>query len=177
MAWQDEMVIILRHMIDDVGDTPTYSDSRLEELILSCALKVKVDVGNFKQVYSFNIQEITLTPDPTAEATRDDDFIALVTLKAACIIGISELKAAAGKGIRIKEGRTELDFTGTARTRETLVEGKNSYCNMYKDALDNFRINGAGGVGKAILGPFAGESTQFLTRYYSAVDYYRNYRR
>ena len=37
MAWQDEIIEIVRVLIGDMSDCPTYSDERLERTILVCA--------------------------------------------------------------------------------------------------------------------------------------------
>jgi hypothetical protein len=172
------MVTIVRHMIDDLSATPTYSDSRLETLILISALQVKEDIENFAQVYTIDIEAVTLSPDPTNTATRDDSFIALVTLKAACTLCINAFKEAAGQSIRIKEGRSEIDFRDSAGHRKDLVEGEQSYCSMYQRAVSNYLRNSSGGVGHAILGPFAGEATQHrFGGYYFSPNYLRIERR
>lgn len=153
------MVVILRHMIGDLDDSPTYSDNRLQELLLSSAIMVEVDVGGFaKQEYDINVASLTLTPDPTASATRDIDFIALVTLKAACRLAYSELRSASTQGIRVKDGRSELDLRDRIKGHQAMVDGEEGSCKRYDKAVLQYRV-GTGGVGKAILGPFSGEST------------------
>ena len=41
MAWQDDMVTMLRTIVDDSGSNPMYSDSRLEEGIVVAANLMK----------------------------------------------------------------------------------------------------------------------------------------
>jgi hypothetical protein len=82
-TWQNEMVRIVRHLVDDL-DAATYSDSRLEETVLVSAQMVQLQV-TFDKTYTVDVDELLLTPDPTA-ATRDNAFINLVCLKTACII-------------------------------------------------------------------------------------------
>ena len=48
MAWQNEMVVVLRHIIDDLDSTNyRFSDSRLEETILASTYILQADVEFF----------------------------------------------------------------------------------------------------------------------------------
>ena len=89
MAWQDTMVIMLRVVIDDMGSNPTYSDSRLEEILVVSAKLTKKDV-DFANDYTIGVTDSTITPDPVS--TSDNAFVNLVTLKAACLVANSEFK-------------------------------------------------------------------------------------
>ena len=45
MAWQNEMVLVLRHIIDDLDpNNYTFSDARLEETILASTYLIQVDM-------------------------------------------------------------------------------------------------------------------------------------
>ena len=170
MAWDTEMVTMLRYMIDDVDATQKYSDSRLQTLIVITATQVNYDVGAFSQTYTYNIATPSISPDPTDSSNRDDDFITLVTLKAACTISLSEFRDAARKGISFKQGRSSIDTKGMVSGYKDLIDGPNSWCNMYKKALDEYKIGYAGasgGPGRSIMGPFAGDATSFIQGYYN----------
>src|SRR5688500_1020862 len=106
-----EIVIGIRHLIDDYTEPYTYSDARLEELIILTALQIKTEV-TFQQDYTVDLDAMTLSPNPTASATRDENFIVLVALKAACILARSEAKKAAGQAISWKQKDSAVDRRG-----------------------------------------------------------------
>ena len=64
MAWQDSMVQMLRVVIFDLETTPTYSDSRLEEMLVASAHLVTQDI-DFSTNYTVDILSQSITPDPT----------------------------------------------------------------------------------------------------------------
>lgn len=106
--WTNEMVMIVRHLIGDVDDhSYTYLDTRLETTILTAAQLVQ-SKHSFDKTYTIEIDECSLTPDPTA-ATKDNSFINLVCLKAACIITGSEWRTKANIGIKIVDGPSSID--------------------------------------------------------------------
>lgn len=152
MAWQTEMVRMIRHLVNDLDDTsPTYTDYRLEELILVAAQYVNLDV-TFSQSYTIDVDEMTLTPDPTSDP-KDNAFINLVVLKSACIIAQNEYRTASGQGISIRDGSSALDLRGLGAMKKELAS---SWCQEYKTAKLEYA---AGNLmpGHAILGPFTGE--------------------
>ena len=74
MSWKVEMPIIIRTLINDVGDIPKYSDQRLQQTIVVAAKYVQFDV-ELEQLYSLNVVDPEITPDPTVQ--NDDIFISL----------------------------------------------------------------------------------------------------
>jgi hypothetical protein len=88
MAWQTDMVSMLRILLNDNGDTPTFTDLRLEQLLVVAAQFVNQDI-DFVKEYTIGIGALSITPDPTATATRDDVFTNFTVMKAACIADIS----------------------------------------------------------------------------------------
>jgi hypothetical protein len=54
MAWQTSMTLMTRLLIADLADPPTYSDTRLQQLILLGARYVQQDVS-FSTTYSVNM--------------------------------------------------------------------------------------------------------------------------
>lgn len=147
MAWNNEMTVILRHLIDDVCAT-VYTDSRLEETIIVAAQLVNLEV-DFDKVYTIDIDALILTPDPT-HAVRDDAFINLVVLKAACIITSGEAKAHALQAIKIKDGPTEID---TGQRHKALEVRSLQVCEEFNRAKLQY-VAGNGRVGQAVLTPF-----------------------
>ena len=107
MAWQNEMVRILRHIINDL-DSSSYSftDDRLEESILVSAQLVSTEI-DFDKDYTIDVDALVLSPDPTA-SVKDDAFINLVVLKSACIILGSEVRSNALNSIALKDGPSSI---------------------------------------------------------------------
>ena len=109
MAWQNELVPLLRNIINDVDeDNYTYTDARLEELLVVSAQLVIVDIVNLPTTYTVDVTQYSISPDPTS--TRDDAFINFVVLKAACLTdqGLYRSKALAA-GIRARCGPASID--------------------------------------------------------------------
>jgi len=150
MSWQNEMVRILRFLINDI-DADTYTDSRLEETLLVAA-QLQYSSIDFANTYIIDIDALTLSPDPTTPI-RDDWFINIVCVKAACIILGSEAKTLAAQSYKIKDGPSSIE-TGEAYKNVSL---------LYKDLCDKLAIMilqykaGDSVAGHAILTPYTQE--------------------
>lgn len=152
--WTIEIPIILRYMINDLSDPPTYTDGRLETLFLVSAQLVQSDIG-FSTTYTINIPNTGISPDPTETASRDDTFINLTCLKAACVLGRGEAKVAAGQAIDIRDGQSSISLKGIGTSKLAI---SNNYCKDFEDAKFEYMMTGGnyGGVvpGEFIVGPF-----------------------
>ena len=69
MSCQLELPIIVRTWINDLSDTPTYEDDRLQQVLVVSAQYVNREI-NFTNDYEVNLTNLTITPDPTT-GTRD----------------------------------------------------------------------------------------------------------
>ena len=108
MAWQSEMVRIVRHLINDLDSTNySFTDDRLEELIL-VASQLVLTTLDFTNEYTVDVDALTLNPDPTT-GTKDDSFINLVSLKAACVVLGSEVRSNALNSISLRDGPSAID--------------------------------------------------------------------
>ena len=154
MAWTTDMVTILRYIIDDVDSTQTYADSRLETLIVTAAQLTKEDV-TFSKTYTLNIASATISPDPTDD-TRDDGFINLVCLKAACLLAGAEFKTEASKGIMVRDGSASIDTRGVSQSKK---DWRDHICENYAKAERDFKT-GNSKVGEAIVGPYRNFANQ-----------------
>lgn len=155
MAWQTECVRIVRYLINDLDETNySFSDTRLQETLLVAAQYVFKEV-TLAQAYTIDVDALTLTPDPT-EGTKDDSFINLVCLKAACIIDRARFRSTVGQSIRVKDGSSEIDLTSAYKGHEILLKEGN--CKEYEKAKLDYLMGGNGsvngGVGKFIFGPY-----------------------
>lgn len=150
MSWQTEMVGLLRNLIGDVAYPPTYSDDRLEQVILASAQFIITDL-DFDQDYEADIDNGTLSPDPTDRTTvRDNSFINLTVLKAACMISTSEARLAVGQAISIRDGSSAISISADGRLRMW----EKGFCSQYEKLRDDFLLSGvANGPGAIITGP------------------------
>ena len=150
MSWQGQMSIIVRYLIDDTDPSSyKYSEKRIETTLLVAAqfVTLSTDLNN---EYTINVEQCALSPDPTDD-TKDNAFINLVCLKAACIMVGSEVRSESGNAISIKDGPSAIDLRGVASTLIVLWQ---DLCQKYDTLLLNYRA-GNSIAGKAILGPYS----------------------
>jgi hypothetical protein len=162
MAWESEIPLMIRHLIDDLGTTPTYTDDRLEELTILAAQLINSEVDLYI-TYTTDIDNLTLSPDPTV-SPRDDAFISLVALKAACIVDQSEARKAAGQGIAIQDGRSSIDLRSRSASRLTLL--KEGWCKEYSRAKLEYQVTQGAMAGHAVLSPFRAEVGKLIDHNY-----------
>lgn len=150
MSWQGQMGTIVRYLIDDVdSDNYTYSPHRIETTILVAAQLTQMSV-EFGKTYDVNVENCTLSPDPTT-APEDHAFITLICLRAACIIIGSQIRSESGNAISIKDGPSAIDLRGVTATLATLYK---DLCSKYEQAEMDYRA-GSSIAGQAILGPYS----------------------
>lgn len=151
MSWQGQMGTIVRYLIDDVDpDNYTYSDHRIETTILVAGQLSQISI-DYGQSYDINVENCTLSPDPTDSDNEDEAFISLVCLKAACIIIGGEIKSGSGNAISIKDGPSAIDLRGITGTLNTLYK---DLCAKYEQMVLEYKA-GNSIAGQAILGPYS----------------------
>lgn len=153
MSWNLELPIIVRTLINDWADNPTYSDERIIQVLTVAAKYVQFDVVLDHQ-YEVDVLNNTISPDPTVVNERDEIFISLVSLKAACIIDQSTFRTkAAMEGLRASLGPAAFAVGGSlAGWKEILEKGP---CALYNDFIEHWDVANASSI-KAILSPFSG---------------------
>lgn len=150
-TWQTELTLIVRNLINDVSDNPTYSDSRIQQLIATAAKFVEFDVVLDNQ-YDVNITNSTISPDPVA--INDTVFISLACLKAACLVDQSTLRTkAAMEGIRASLGPANLSVGGSLEGYKILLE--KGPCALYSEFTEHWDVQNATAI-HAVLSPFVG---------------------
>jgi hypothetical protein len=155
MSWTLEIPIIVRTLINDLADTPTYSDDRLQQAIIVSAQYVTREL-NLQQKYTLNIVNGTISPDPTDSDNRDDVFIGFVSLKTACFLDQSTFRTkAATEGIRAALGSANISVGGNLSGYKTILD--TGPCMMYDKLRLEYEIGNANGI-KAILSPFVGNN-------------------
>src|SRR5262245_14031646 len=143
MAWDDELPIVLRVMINDLADTPTYSDDRLTQVLVVADRLVKQAL-EFQVDYVVDVEDIDITSDPNAPPTRDDNFINLVCAQAACIIDRGAAIGAASQAIRVRDGSSEVDLRTAFQAKLALLE--KGWCAVYQDMKDEYKLSQQGVV-------------------------------
>jgi hypothetical protein len=157
------MTTIVRHLVNDVDSSSyTFSTDRLETTILVAAQLMIMNV-DFNNTYDINVETSTLSPDPTDTDTKDDPFIALACLRAACIIVGSEIRKESGNAISIKDGPSAIDLRGVT---STLIVIYQDLCKKYEEALLDYRA-GNSVSGQSILGPYSPGSDYIRRGMYS----------
>ena len=151
MAWNIEMPIIVRTLINDLSDSPTYSDERLLQTIVVAAKYVQFDVV-LDHSYEIDVINQIITPDPTID--DDNIFIDLISLKAACIIDQSNFRTKAVlEGLRASLGSASLTVNNNlAGWKEILNHGP---CALYDGLVEHWDVANASAI-RAILSPFVG---------------------
>lgn len=151
MSWQGQMGTIVRYLIDDVDPSNyKYSDHRIETTLLVAAQLTQMSIS-FSQEYNVNVENCTLSPDPTDSDNEDHAFITLICLRAACIIVGSEIRSESGNAISIKDGPSAIDLRGVTQTLAVLYK---DLCAKYDQASLDYRA-GSSVAGQAILGPYS----------------------
>jgi hypothetical protein len=146
MSWQNELALIVRHLINDV-DESTYDNARIEQTIVIAAQLAQFEV-DFEKDYVTDVDGCSISPDPTA-TTRDDAFINLISLKASCIITAAEAKNKQDLALKIKDGPSSIDATEVAKGYQKLHE---QLCKAYQASVMQYQI-GNSRSGVAVTGP------------------------
>lgn len=171
MAWTIEIPLITRVWINDLDANPTYSDARIKQVVVVAAMNVNREVS-FTDTYEVDVVSETISPDPTLDASLDNDFTALVALKAACILDQSTYRTkAVNEGIKTSLASATLHTAGNLKGYKDLLDI--GPCGMYEKLRQEFEIGNPNMV-QAVLSPFVGNKfdPSNLSSYYGS--FYRN---
>jgi hypothetical protein len=152
MTWDVDLVLMVRILIGDLPSPQTYTDEYLEQVIIVAGIQVDVEFP-FSYTYTYDISAATISPDPIIN--NDSPFIALIPLKAACILIQGEFKQSLGQGIKVRDGDSAIDTSVSFRGYRDILElGPCAAYQKLKWSLLASGANATGGVGKAVLGPY-----------------------
>ena len=149
-TWPCELIPMLRGLIDDSIVPYTYDDPKLQNLLVISAQLINQDF-DFDVVYSINIEQQTISPDPTSD--RDDIFINLTCLKAACLVLAGEAKQGVAQSFRVVNGPAQIDGTIAYKAKQELYK---IYNDNYLQAKIEYKIGNLSYI-KAILTPYTVE--------------------
>ena len=169
MSWCDHAIKMLRIIVgDNSSETPTYSDSRLEETLVVGAQLMTQEV-DFSTSYTINLISQSISPDPVAN--NDDAFLNLMVLKAACLIDQGTFRTKAlSAGILAKCGPAVLDTTKHLPGFKTLLDV--GPCAAYQEMKDQW-IFGNSQIVEAILSPFVSSNFD-PSQSFSGTNRYNN---
>lgn len=145
--WQSFALEILRVLLNDLSDSPTYDTCKLTRLLNVSAYAVLQDVS-FPAGYSINPVTGEVSPNPST----DMDFIILTAYKANCILSTAELKTEGGCSIRVTDGPSTIDTTSRS---DYIKQSQKTACEMYEDAKDDYKRGATELAGQAILTPYS----------------------
>lgn len=154
-SWETEMVTMIRFLINDLTEPYTYSDSRLKQLVIISAQFVSQEL-TFLNDYIVNFGDLLISPDPTAAETRDNAFINLVVLKAACMADQSSFRAnALLEGLTARLGPANLTVTGRLNGFMNIL--KTGPCKAYEELKRDYQYSDLRRI-HAIFSPFVGNN-------------------
>lgn len=153
MAWQDDLTLIVRTLVNDLDEPYTFSDNRIQQILTVSGKYVQFDV-NLDNKYQIDVVAQSISPDPVA--IDDDIFMSLICLKAACIIDQGTLRTkAALEGIRTSLGSANLSIGGSLEGWKEIIE--QGACAMYDELTSHWDVQNATAV-RAVLSPFVGNN-------------------
>jgi len=152
ISWETDCIELLRNLINDVDEPQRYTDDRLTRLLVVSAFQI-LRVADFSQNFNVDISQQLINPDPTDgdNNTKDEDFVNLMCLKAACTIDHGSAIVAAQRAISVKDMVTQIDLRDVATNALTLLE--KGYCAAYEGSLDDYN-SGDGSICAAVMSPF-----------------------
>ena len=168
MAWNTDLTLMVRVLVSDISTPQTYSDEYLERVLIAAGIMVDAECP-FSYDYTYDISALTISPDPVT--STDNIFMALVPLKAACILTQGEFKQALGQGIKVRDGDSAIDTSVSFRGYRDILEM--GPCAAYEKLKWSLLASGSaagGGVGKAVLGPHrtpGGNALDTISWYYN----------
>ena len=119
MPWHTDMTLLVRVLVDDLVSPHTYTDEKIQQLIVVAAQIIKIDV-DFLYTYTTDVEGAIISPDPVD--SNDNGFITLVGLKAACLILAGEAKLAASQSVKIQDAGAVIDLGNTYKAKKELYD-------------------------------------------------------
>lgn len=141
MTWLEITIQIVRTLINDL-DSNEYSDNRITEIIFVSAYTMSFEIC-FEQTYVIDMDNHTISPEPS------QDYITLVSLKAAMLIYNGEAKASSKYGFSIQDGPSTINANGMSKIFQDNLK---NIKDMYEKAKLNYCMHDGAGV-RVVLTP------------------------
>lgn len=150
MAWETDLVVMVRSLIGDMTEPYAFEDDRLQQSIVVAGLLVSQEF-DLDTEYEFDLSAPDISPDPTDEP--DLMAMALFSLKAACLLSLNSYQSALGGGIRVRDGDSEVDTTaGFKGYSDILTLGP---CASYRKLLTDMVTKQGMNNGGAVMSPYS----------------------
>lgn len=149
MAWKNEITQIVRVLINDFDETSyQYDGTKIETLIATAAQLLQREL-DFDTIYTITVMPISISPDPTTISPRDDIFINMVSLKAACLVLGAEVKTLAAQSFKVQDASATIDVKGAYEAMKDLYD---KYCDDLARAKTYYLAGNLNAI-KAIITP------------------------
>jgi len=137
-AVNPNLIFMVRVLIGDLSIPQKKNDTFLSQTIITAGIIASTEI-QFSQSYVFDLVNLTITPDPVA--SLDSAFQALVPLKSACLLNVSDFQKSLGQAIKVRDGDSAIDTSvGFRGFRDILELGP---CRSYEKLLWTLLSNGA----------------------------------
>lgn len=144
---------MLRTMLSDAGcGETTYSNTRLEQLLITAAYFLPVDI-NFNSDYIVDVEQQTISPDPIGQEDGPE-FINFMVLRAACMADEGNFRnSALLQGVKARCGPAVLETNSYGQyLKELLTSGP---CKSYEDLKNEYNFSYEGRrIIRAVMSPF-----------------------
>lgn len=154
MAWDTNLVIMTRVLINDLSAPQKNTDSYLQQVLVTAGILADSEI-EFPNDYVYDVSGITIVPDPITE--QDIIFQALVPLKAACIMIQGDFRLALGQGIKVRDGDSAIDTSVSFRGYKDILQfGPCAVYEQLKWDIQSGKSDGqsAAVIGSAVMSPF-----------------------
>lgn len=141
---------MVRSLINDLDRDPVYSDDKVEQAIVVAGLIVGNEF-DFNVEYTFDIDNPSISPDPTSSSTYDSEAIGLIALKAACMLNLNSYQKSVSNGIMVRDGDSQIDLTaGFGGFKDIILYGP---CKSYEKLIQTRSTLKSMGLGRAVMTP------------------------
>lgn len=159
MSWSTEGVAALRAMTGDAESPYEFSDSRLTQLVCLSLWQVYQQVRDrLPRAYQIDVVNLDVTPDPAgtslSDPDRDEAFLHLAFLKAACTLQKGAARQAAGGAFALRDRDLSVDTRAKSAGLLALLKEGVSFCSEYEGALRLYQTAESGSAAAAVLGPY-----------------------
>ena len=154
--WPTELVLVTRVLISDYVQPYTYSDARIQEVLIIAGMLCQLEVDLLHSPYTFDVANLIMTPDPAnASIGKDYGACCLFSLKAACILQLSSFRdKARNAGIQVRSDRELIDTKGQLDGDKFLLNSEHDVCKSYTESVWIYKA-GNYSAGYALVGPMA----------------------
>lgn len=152
-SWKNTATIMLRTMLNDAGcGERTYSNQRLEELLITAAYFLPIDI-NFSSNYIVNVETVSIAPDPISQ-TDGPEFINFMVLRASCLTDEGNFRnSALLQGVQARCGPAVLNTSSYGQYLKELLT--NGPCKVYEDLKNEYNFSYEGSrIIRAVMSPF-----------------------